>query len=99
MIEDLRGTGYGGGTDAPRRRKGADEKPDVPKCPVLKCTSSDLLRRGTARSLPPGLLLARPFTAHGCERNQSEIPVGSVWVCINEAANRLKNLFRRCRIR
>src|ERR1700727_1427239 len=35
MIEDLRGTGYGGGPDASRRRKGADENPDVPECRVL----------------------------------------------------------------
>jgi hypothetical protein len=45
------------------------------------------------------LILARPFVAHGRERDQSEILTDGVRVCIHEAADRLQKLFRRCRIR
>lgn len=44
------------------------------------------------------LILARPFVAHGRERDESEIPTDGVRVCVHEAADRLHNLFRRCRI-
>ena len=45
------------------------------------------------------LVLARPFVAHGRERDQSEILTDRVRVCVHEAANCLQNLFRRCRVR
>ena len=45
------------------------------------------------------LILTRPFVAHGGKSDQSEILTDDVRVCIHEAADRLQNFFRRCRIR